>query len=113
MRPDTMLSTIILATLLLGGAFAIIPDGARPLTGNAFLGFNVVNLRSGNFSDPGYLDATANLQPGILRYPPVEILRNAHFFQIERAALAQLRPGSSFLLSAPGGFLPGWGSRES
>ena len=28
--PDTMLSTIILATLV-GGAFAI-PDGARPLT---------------------------------------------------------------------------------
>ena len=31
---------------------------------------------------------------------PVEILQNT-FFQVERAGIAQLRPGSSFLLSAP------------
>ena len=44
---------------------------SRPLDGAAFVGFNVVNLQSGNFSTDGaYVRATANaLHAGVLRYP--------------------------------------------
>lgn len=44
--------------------------GRRPLDGAHFLGYNVVNLQSGNFSaDPAYAQATAALNSGTLRYP--------------------------------------------
>ena len=42
----------------------------RTLRGRQFLGYNVVNLQSGNFStNPSYVDSTAALTPGTLRYP--------------------------------------------
>eukprot|EP00936_MAST-01D_sp_MAST-1D-sp1_P002946 g2946.t1 len=46
-------------------------NGTRLLDGAHFLGFNVVNLQSGNFSsDAEYVRSTAGaLQAGILRYP--------------------------------------------
>ncbi len=45
--------------------------GGRPLDGSHFLGYNVVNLQSGNFSqDAHYLAATDTfLHAGVLRYP--------------------------------------------
>ena len=50
-----------------GGAAAAI---SRPLDGSHFLGYNVVNLQSGNFStDRAYVSGTAALRPGTLRYP--------------------------------------------
>ena len=44
---------------------------SRALAGASFLGFNVVNLQSGNFSaDAAYTHATAALlHSGALRYP--------------------------------------------
>jgi hypothetical protein len=44
---------------------------SRALAGASFLGFNVVNLQSGNFTtDEAYAAATAGaLQAGVLRYP--------------------------------------------
>jgi alpha-L-arabinofuranosidase len=41
----------------------------RSINGAHFLGFNVVNLQSGNFSDPPYVAAAAALHAGLLRYP--------------------------------------------
>ena len=42
----------------------------RSVAGGQFLGMNVVNLQSGNFSsDPDYLASTAALNTGTLRYP--------------------------------------------
>lgn len=42
---------------------------ARPLDGDHFIGYNVVNLQSGNFTDPGYTNGTALAGAGLLRYP--------------------------------------------
>ena len=50
-----------------GGAATAI---SRPLDGSHFLGYNVVNMQSGNFStDRAYVSGTAALRPGTLRYP--------------------------------------------
>ena len=44
-------------------------SAGRTLNGSHFLGYNVVNLASGNFSDPGYAANTAAVGGTVLRYP--------------------------------------------
>ena len=44
-------------------------SAGRTLDGSHFLGYNVVNLASGNFSDPGYAANTAAVGGTVLRYP--------------------------------------------
>jgi len=52
------------------GSWAPDSAGPRPLNGRHFVGYNVVNLQSGNFStDPAYVASTVALTPGTLRYP--------------------------------------------
>ena len=63
------MSPLYVATVFLLILHVSATEPRRAINGNAFLGYNVVNLRSGNFSDAPYLEATAALNPGILRYP--------------------------------------------
>jgi hypothetical protein len=52
-----------------------IPGAPRPLDGRRFLGYNVVNLQSGNFTtDEAYVAGTAALLPGTLR-----VISDCHF----------------------------------
>ena len=44
-------------------------SAGRTLDGSHFLGYNVVNLASGNCSDPGYAANTAAVGGTVLRYP--------------------------------------------
>jgi hypothetical protein len=59
------------ASRALAGASFPSAAASRALAGASFLGFNVVNLQSGNFTtDEAYAAATAGaLQAGVLRYP--------------------------------------------
>jgi hypothetical protein len=63
-------TALALAAAVVRGPAAL-HGASRPLDGAHFLGFNVVNLQSGNFStDSAYAAATAGaLQAGTLRYP--------------------------------------------
>jgi alpha-L-arabinofuranosidase len=63
----------MLAIVVVGAVLAQNGTGSqlsRSIDGQHFLGFNVVNLQSGNFTtDRAYLEGTAALHAGILRYP--------------------------------------------
>ena len=74
-RTRTPLALCVLMTLIsvaVPTAVAILyahGSAGRTLDGSHFLGYNVVNLASGNFSDPGYAANTAAVGGTVLRYP--------------------------------------------
>ena len=63
-RPRMLLQLLLFAV-------SLVSTSSRDLVGKHFIGYNVVNLQSGNFtSDPAYAAATHSLlRAGILRYP--------------------------------------------